>query len=122
VYVPQEDGSKKLVAVMFMLPYRGPIETVPRPGGNLMQFHEHSDLCYYRGEDGELRLYGEHDENGECPEGTFKPGDPAPMVHVWIIPNECGPFASIPGPAGGQVPPGEERLCIPQHADAVKWY
>ena len=52
----------------------------------------------------------------------FGPGDPplvdgtlAPMIHVWITPHECGPFAALDGIAGGQVPEGEEILCDHAH-------
>jgi hypothetical protein len=33
------------------------------------------------------------------------------MIHVWIVGNECGPFASLEGVGAGQLNEGEERLC-----------
>jgi hypothetical protein len=117
VYTPQPDGSKKLVAAMFMLPSRIDIEDAPRPGGALMQWHKHDDLCYSMAT-GVPILAAQTDANGDCPPGTVYLGPPASMLHVWLEPNECGPFASIEGSAGGQVEPGEERLCDHDHASA----
>jgi hypothetical protein len=37
------------------------------------------------------------------------------MIHVWITPNECGPFASLDGVAAGTIRDGEDRLCDHQH-------
>jgi hypothetical protein len=37
------------------------------------------------------------------------------MVHVWIIPYECGPFAALEGDGAGQIRPGEERRCDHAH-------
>jgi hypothetical protein len=116
VYVPQPDGTKKLVAAMYMLPNWYDIETAPLPGGALMQYHQHDDLCYSLSDPPQLA--GVVDENGNCPPGTRYLGPPAIMVHVWVVPNECGPFASIEGSAGGQVREGETRLCDHRHGSA----
>ena len=37
------------------------------------------------------------------------------MLHVWIVPNECGAFASLEGVAAGQVKAGEQRRCDRSH-------
>ena len=37
------------------------------------------------------------------------------MIHVWIEPNVCGPFAALEGVAGGTIASGEERLCDHVH-------
>ena len=37
------------------------------------------------------------------------------MIHVWIEPHPCGPFAALEGVAGGTIPEGEERLCDHAH-------
>jgi len=37
------------------------------------------------------------------------------MLHVWIVPTPCGPFAAVEG-GSGQVPHGETQRCDPQHA------
>jgi hypothetical protein len=37
------------------------------------------------------------------------------MVHVWIVPQRCGPFAALEGIGGGQVKAGEVALCDHVH-------
>jgi hypothetical protein len=37
------------------------------------------------------------------------------MIHVWIVPHRCGPFAALEGVGGGQINEGEERLCDHAH-------
>jgi hypothetical protein len=37
------------------------------------------------------------------------------MVHVWITPHPCGPFAALEGIGGGQIKAGETRLCDTAH-------
>ena len=37
------------------------------------------------------------------------------MIHVWITPQECGPFAALEGEGGGVIPAGQERLCDHAH-------
>jgi hypothetical protein len=39
------------------------------------------------------------------------------MIHVWLEPNPCGPFAALEGIAGGRIPDGEEVLCDHAHGD-----
>ena len=39
------------------------------------------------------------------------------MIHVWIVGNPCGPFAALEGVAGGQILPGQTRLCDAAHGD-----
>ena len=38
-----------------------------------------------------------------------------PMIHVWITPHRCGPFAALEGVGGGQIAEGEARLCDHAH-------
>ena len=47
--------------------------------------------------------------------GTSKLGD-TPMLHVWTIPNPCGPFAALEGIGAGQVPVGQTRNCDTRNA------
>jgi hypothetical protein len=103
-------GERRLVAAMYMLERGLPLEEVPDYGGNLMQFHTHENLCY--NEQG--RLAGLTDSEGNCPPGTIKP-DPTPMIHVWIEPHPCGPFAALEGVGGGTIEEGEEILCDHAH-------
>ena len=37
------------------------------------------------------------------------------MIHVWLTKHPCGPFAALDGVAGGQIKPGETRLCDTAH-------
>ena len=42
------------------------------------------------------------------------------MVHVWIAPHDCGPFAALEGPGAGQTDaaPGQRTdLCTDEHGN-----
>ena len=104
------DGDRRLVAAMYMLEEGLPLEDVPDFGGALMQWHTHQNLCYT--EDGVLG--GLTNGEGECPDGLFLP-EPTPMIHVWIEPHKCGPFAALEGIGGGTIEEGEEVLCDEAH-------
>ncbi len=116
--VRNADGTttKTLEAAMFLLPDEFDLDNAPDDGGALMQYHMHDDLCFtdfpqplVRG----LRPHG-----GECkpPLVAF---DPNIMVHVWIRPNSCGPFAALQGVGGGQIKTGEEVSCLHEHGSEV---
>jgi hypothetical protein len=38
------------------------------------------------------------------------------MLHVWLTPQACGPFAALEGIGAGQIKTGEERLCDHVHS------
>ena len=40
------------------------------------------------------------------------------MIHVWIRPNRCGPFAEVGGFAAGAVKVGEKHACDRIHGSA----
>jgi hypothetical protein len=42
-----------------------------------------------------------------------------PMIHVWIVPNPCGPFAALEGIGGGQIKAGQTRLCDHVHGSGL---
>jgi hypothetical protein len=113
VYEPQPDGSKKLVSAMYMLPDDVELEDVPDYGGDLMQWHIHDDLCFT---DDPIapQLGSDTAPDGTCPPPLVKVGDWA-MIHVWIVPHECGPFASLEGAGAGTILEGEERWCDHAH-------
>jgi hypothetical protein len=113
VYIPQPDGSKKLVSAMFMLPDTVALDQVPDIGGALTQWHIHDNLCFTK-DPVAPRVAGVIDANGGCPDFLQK-FVPAPMIHVWITPNVCGPFAALEGVGAGQIQPGETRLCDHVH-------
>jgi hypothetical protein len=112
VFEPQPDGSKKLVSAMYMLPDTTPLDQVPDIGGALMQWHIHDDLCFTQGDT--PRVAGVTAVGGPCPAGLVK-FRPSPMIHVWITPHPCGPFAALEGVGAGQIEAGEERLCDHAH-------
>jgi hypothetical protein len=113
VFEPQPDGSKKLVSAMFMLPSGYPLADVPDWGGALMQWHVHGDLCF-TDDPVAPQVAGLKPIGGTCqpPLVDFLL---SPMIHVWITPTPCGPFAALEGIAGGQVPEGEAVLCDHAH-------
>jgi hypothetical protein len=115
VYERRPDGTKELVAAMYMLPDGDTLDTVPELGGPLTQWHIHNNLCYSNdpSETGQAFVIGLTDSEGNCPRGV-KLGE-NPMLHVWITPHRCGPFAALDGIGAGQIKEGEERLCDEAH-------
>ena len=113
VYVPQPDGTKKLVSAMYMLPDTTSLADVPDIGGALTQWHIHDNLCFTK-DPVAPRVAGITDATGGCP-ASLQKFRPAPMIHVWITPNVCGPFAALEGVGAGQILPGQQRLCDHVH-------
>jgi hypothetical protein len=113
--VYQVDGDKRtLVAAMFAA--SGMSLTDPKLvgwGGPLMQWHVHEDLCWSLAQ----IVVGVTDAAGKCPAGSINAGGDIPMVHVWITPNECGPFAALEGREAGQVAGDGPRVdqCAAHH-------
>ncbi len=107
-------GERTLGAAMYMANRGDTLDSVPSVGGDLVQWHIHDDLCY-AGEPGAWVVADIAPPPEECREGTARLGDPVPMVHVWIIPHECGPFAALEGIGAGQIATDEERLCDHAH-------
>jgi hypothetical protein len=108
-----KDNKKTLVAAMYMLPYGSSFADVPDVGGALTQWHVHRDLCLT---DDPVQKFVSTltTTDGTCPPHTTKAGN-TPMLHVWIVPNPCGPFAALEGVGAGQVPAGQTRLCDTAH-------
>lgn len=81
--------------------------------GPLMQWHIHDNLCWKLG-DGMLPVItGITDGNDKCPTGSRRANVQIPMVHVWVVPHPCGPFAAVEGLAEGQAAvPTKERVDI----------
>jgi hypothetical protein len=114
VYEPDRaTGGKKLVAAMFMLAPNQTLDDVPDIGGPLTQWHIHNNLCFTA----DARVAGLTRPDGTCSAGLNK-GSQAPMIHVWIVPNECGPFAALEGVGAGQIKAGETRLCDHAHGSS----
>jgi hypothetical protein len=101
---------KKLAAAMYMAKPGTTLDDVPDIGGPLTQWHVHTNLCY----NAQGKVAGITNASGECPAGLVKPAA-IPMIHVWIVPQRCGPFAALEGIGGGDIKPGETRLCDQMH-------
>ncbi len=81
--------------------------------GPLMQWHVHENLCWKLGDGMRPFISGITDEGGKCPAGSRRANVRIPMVHVWVVPHPCGPFAAVEGLAEGQAAvPTDERVDI----------
>jgi hypothetical protein len=109
--------AEVLVAAMYMLAPGSTLDTVPDIGGPLMQWHIHDNLCFSN-DPFAPRVVGLTDGNGNCAPPSVKLPS-VPMIHVWIVPNPCGPFAALEGVGGGQIKPGEQRLCDQLHSNTL---
>ena len=108
--------SRTLVSAMYMVGDEYTLETVPDVGGPLTQWHIHNNLCFNKDPkiSGSTRVVGVTSEDGPCSFGVKI--QPNPMLHVWLTPQACGPFAALEGIGAGQIKPGEERLCDEVHS------
>ncbi len=103
-------GTRRLVAAMYMMPPGATLDDVPDIGGPLTQWHIHDDLCFDAGG----RVAGLTASGADCAAPLVK-GPQVPMIHVWIEPHPCGPFAALEGIAAGQVAEGEAVACDRAH-------
>lgn len=97
-------GDKKiLVSAMYMAEGEPDLDAAELTdfAGPLFQWHVHTDLCWTI-KNGRPAVAGVTDENGSCPPGSLAGIVKKPMVHVWIVPHPCGPFAAVEGLAEGQ--------------------
>jgi hypothetical protein len=108
--------KRTLEAAMFILPDRFTFSNLPNVGGPLLQFHIHDNLCFTN--DPVAPQVAGLNFGGHCspPLVAFHPNV---MVHVWIRPNPCGPFAALEGVGAGQVAPGQTRACDTMHGEAT---
>ena len=103
------NGKQQAVAAMYGMPFGSTFADVPDVGGPLTQWHVHADLCLTNNPEQRV-VAGLTTLQGGYPPGTSKAGN-TPMLHVWAIPNPCGPFAALEGIGAGQVPKGQTRNC-----------
>jgi hypothetical protein len=87
------DGTKEVASAMYLLPFGATMADVPDIAGDLTEWHDHQDLCWEGS-----RVVGRVDADGSCARGAFR--ETQPMLHVWMIEHECGPFAGIEGAHG----------------------
>ncbi len=115
VYQVGAGGKRTLVSAMYMVGDEYELATVPDVGGALTQWHIHNNLCFDQDPSvtGVTRVVGVTSENGPCSFGIKL--NPNPMLHVWLVPQKCGPFAALEGVGAGQVIAGESRLCDEAH-------
>ena len=102
VYKVGPNGERTLEAAMFFLPDGVTLDNTPSTFGPLVQFHVHGNLCFVFGKTPQLA--GLAEPPTPCPAGTGRL--PNPMMHVWIVPNACGPFAALEGIGGGNTKSG----------------
>lgn len=88
VYRHDADGSKELTTAMYILPPGSTMDDVPDIAGNLTTWHGHDNLCF----DSSTGQLAGIFTGGTCVPGGTR-GSSTPMLHVWIVPNDCGPFA-----------------------------
>jgi len=108
------NGQQRAVAAMYGMPFGSTFADVPDVGGALTQWHVHANLCLTQNPEQRV-VAGLTSIGGKCPPGTSKAGN-TPMLHVWIYPNPCGPFAALEGVGAGQVPKGQTRNCDTRNA------
>jgi hypothetical protein len=111
------NGRQEVAAAMYMLPFGSRFTDAPDVGGPLTQWHVHQNLCL-TDDPTQKTLAGFVEVNGKCGPGTSKAGA-MPMLHVWVVPNPCGPFAALEGIGAGQVPAGQQRLCDIAHGETT---
>ncbi len=112
VYRLGSNGQRTLEAAMYIFPKRYRFANAPDVGGALVQFHSHFNECYSGFP--APRFITVTRSDGTCPPG-LEDRLTNLMVHVWVRPNPCGPFAPIGGFASGAIAPGETQLCDRVH-------
>ena len=116
-HVDRATGKKQLEAAMYILPDKYTLTNPPKKyTSNLVQYHEHDNLCFNSATATQgPQVRGLTRADGTC--GTMfgqqlTKFNPNIQVHVWIRPNECGPFASLLGVGAGQIKSGTQRSCV----------
>ena len=93
---------------MYMLPQDVALADVPNWGGPLMQWHVHDNLCYT--DDPEAPQVGGLTPAGGTCRAPLVRHPERPMIHVWITPTPCGPFAALEGVGRRHGPRGRGAL------------
>jgi len=87
------NGTKTVVTALYILELGKTMADVPPIAGELTTWHSHTNLCW----EGH-RLVGTL-VNGKCTRGILMVT--TPMMHVWMVPQACGPFAALDGHGAG---------------------
>jgi hypothetical protein len=88
VYAFGRDGHAYLLGAMYLLD--DPNAVPPMPGGCLMQWHAHDNLCLAPGKG----MVATVAADGSCPAGSRNQLTPM-MLHVWSIDLSTGPFSEL---------------------------
>jgi hypothetical protein len=96
VFQVNPDGTKHLASAMYILSLGKTMADVPDIAGELTTWHDHQNLCWSFSP--ALRVVGVTGPDGTCSRGVFMATPP--MLHVWMQPHPCGPFAGIEGTHG----------------------
>jgi hypothetical protein len=90
-----------LIGAMYIMPKRG--EPGPEIGGPLTVWHQHSNICFDNVSGMAVAFvhsadaFDSNDKSGSCPRGSTNKTTPL-MLHVWLIDNPEGPFATTMAP------------------------
>jgi len=86
-----------LVSTMYVLETGSTMDDVPEVAGDLTVWHDHQNLCW---DASGTKLAGVSTDGETCrPAGELRATPP--MLHVWLVDHDCGPFAGIEGHGGG---------------------
>ncbi|HKW72439.1 MAG TPA: hypothetical protein VJQ08_06400, partial [Candidatus Dormibacteraeota bacterium] len=100
IYYNGKHGTE-LIGAMYIMPRRG--MDGPQIGGPLTVWHQHSNICFdnVTGEAvafAHSGFFDNNDKSGSCPRGSTSKTTPL-MLHVWLIDNPDGPFATDMAPS-----------------------
>ena len=113
--VDRATGTKTLEAAMYILPAKYTLDNPHPIDSPLVQFHYHDNLCFTAATpEAGPQVRSLTNAQGECAPPLTK-FNPNIQVHVWIRPNDCGPFAALQGVGAGQIKGGAERSCVMDH-------
>jgi hypothetical protein len=89
-----------LIGAMYIMPSRA--EPGPQVGGPLTVWHQHNNICFDNTTGIAVAFvhssdFDSTDKSGSCPRGSALRVTPQ-MLHVWLIDNPDGPFASTMNP------------------------
>src|SRR5690242_15447580 len=89
-----------LIGAMYIMPRS--FEAGPQVGGPLTVWHQHSNICFDNVTGMATAFVDDassnaNDKSGSCPRGSTHKTTPQ-MLHVWLIDNPDGPFASTMAP------------------------
>jgi hypothetical protein len=99
IYYNGKQGTV-LIGAMYIMPNRA--MDGPQIGGPLTVWHQHSNICFDNTTGMAVAfvhsdVFDGNEKSGSCPRGSTNKTTPL-MLHVWLIDNPDGPFASTMAP------------------------